>query len=94
MKGSRARFPGKNLVAPYLATTLLKSWFSAFFGLFFLFDIFFRLENESVKHCLTHRENRKSKSFFVLEISPGHGVLFSTSVELRTQNVIQAALQR
>ena len=56
------------------------------FGLFwsFFFDLifFFRLENESVKHCLTHRENRKSKSFFVLEISPGHGVLFSTSVEL------------
>ena len=29
MKGSRAGFPGKNLVAPYLATTLLKSWFLA-----------------------------------------------------------------
>ena len=29
MNGDTARFSGKNLVAPYLATTLLKSWFSA-----------------------------------------------------------------
>ena len=49
--------------------------------------VFFIIDNESSKCCLTYRANRMLKPCFVLEISRGvYRVLFSTSVEHITKD--------